>query len=324
MPDPQTLLRAREIAQQYTPGQVYHLDNTYLHTTFSLARVTTRSRGDIADALRQAGLEILSDPRHEPLIVRRPTARAAGAVAQRTPDTRPWHAKKRSWAAAAAVLLLIIAAATGSDSTKHPVQQAADTITAETSSGPTATTATATTEPVAFTRVAAVQDISDDHYNAAIAAAHHADDRNWVRHRISRRIAYRVQAALHAGNRRQARFLLAKAARYPATPAIAKVRGAYTAAQQRAVARAAARRAARQQAAAARAARRAARAAARRAKQQQAAALAATPDTSSSSDSGGGSYAGMNCDEIGHSFNVIPGSDPEHDRDNDGLACESQ
>jgi hypothetical protein len=34
-------------------------------------------------------------------------------------------------------------------------------------------------------------------------------------------------------------------------------------------------------------------------------------------------YAGMNCSEIGHSFNVTPGSEPEHDADNDGVACES-
>lgn len=38
----------------------------------------------------------------------------------------------------------------------------------------------------------------------------------------------------------------------------------------------------------------------------------------------GESCAGMNCDEIGHSFTVKPGGDPEHDRDNDGVACESQ
>ena len=41
------------------------------------------------------------------------------------------------------------------------------------------------------------------------------------------------------------------------------------------------------------------------------------------SDGGGGSYAGLNCSEIGHSFTVTPGSDPEHDADNDGVACES-
>ncbi|HXE43945.1 MAG TPA: excalibur calcium-binding domain-containing protein [Conexibacter sp.] len=49
-------------------------------------------------------------------------------------------------------------------------------------------------------------------------------------------------------------------------------------------------------------------------------------DAGSGSGSGSGSadqYAGMNCAEIGHSFTVTPGSDPEHDRDNDGIACES-
>ncbi len=48
----------------------------------------------------------------------------------------------------------------------------------------------------------------------------------------------------------------------------------------------------------------------------------ATPDTP---DAGSppSDYAGMNCSEIGHSFEVTPGSDPEHDADNDGIACES-
>jgi hypothetical protein len=31
----------------------------------------------------------------------------------------------------------------------------------------------------------------------------------------------------------------------------------------------------------------------------------------------------MTCAEIGHSFTVTPGSDPEHDRDGDGIACEA-
>lgn len=38
---------------------------------------------------------------------------------------------------------------------------------------------------------------------------------------------------------------------------------------------------------------------------------------------GGADYAGMNCSEIGHSYTVEPGSDPQHDADNDGVACES-
>jgi hypothetical protein len=49
---------------------------------------------------------------------------------------------------------------------------------------------------------------------------------------------------------------------------------------------------------------------------------AAPPD---SADAGGSpsDYSGMTCAEIGHSFEVTPGSDPEHDADNDGIACES-
>lgn len=38
---------------------------------------------------------------------------------------------------------------------------------------------------------------------------------------------------------------------------------------------------------------------------------------------GGNDYAGLTCSEIGHSFQVEPGSDPAHDADNDGIACES-
>jgi hypothetical protein len=32
----------------------------------------------------------------------------------------------------------------------------------------------------------------------------------------------------------------------------------------------------------------------------------------------------MNYDEIGHSLTVTPGSDPEHDLDNDGIACQAR
>jgi hypothetical protein len=61
-----------------------------------------------------------------------------------------------------------------------------------------------------------------------------------------------------------------------------------------------------------------------RAQERAAAALAASQAESAATGSGGNDYAGMTCPEIGHSFTVEPGSDPEHDRDNDGLACESQ
>lgn len=44
---------------------------------------------------------------------------------------------------------------------------------------------------------------------------------------------------------------------------------------------------------------------------------------SGGSGGGGSSYGGLNCSEIGHDFYVVPGSDPEHDADNDGHACEA-
>ena len=49
-----------------------------------------------------------------------------------------------------------------------------------------------------------------------------------------------------------------------------------------------------------------------------------TPSGGGGGGGGGNQYAGMTCDQIGHPFEVTPGSDPEHDRDNDGHACESQ
>lgn len=84
-------------------------------------------------------------------------------------------------------------------------------------------------------------------------------------------------------------------------------------------------RAARRAAAAERARRQAAarEAAARRAAERRAAEQAPQPLAGGAGD-GGGDYSGMTCPEIGHSFPVEPGSDPVHDRDNDGIACESQ
>jgi hypothetical protein len=90
------------------------------------------------------------------------------------------------------------------------------------------------------------------------------------------------------------------------------------AARARAEARAAKRRAARVRAR--RAARvRARKAAAKAKREQDALEAAAAPAADDPAQ-----YAGMNCTEIGHSFNVTPGSDPDHDADGDGVACESQ
>lgn len=61
--------------------------------------------------------------------------------------------------------------------------------------------------------------------------------------------------------------------------------------------------------------------------EQVAAPEAAEPAAAEPADGGASDpaadYSGMNCSEIGHSFTVAPGSDPQHDADNDGVACES-
>jgi hypothetical protein len=107
----------------------------------------------------------------------------------------------------------------------------------------------------------------------------------------------------------------AAAHRERARAARAAKRAAARAAKQRSQRRAAARR----KAARVRARRATRRAAARRAAEaERQAALAAAPATEDPSQ-----YAGMNCSEIGHAFSVTPGSDPEHDRDGDGGACET-
>ncbi len=73
------------------------------------------------------------------------------------------------------------------------------------------------------------------------------------------------------------------------------------------------------------------RAQARERRRQEAAAAAAADAAEEEAASAGADaphdgnpYPGMNCTEIGHSYTVVPGSDPDHDADNDGVACESQ
>jgi hypothetical protein len=113
-------------------------------------------------------------------------------------------------------------------------------------------------------------------------------------------------AAEEAARREEAR---AERAAKRAAARAAKVRAQRRAAAKRKAARVRARRDARVRA------RKAGAAEARRQAALDAAAAPATVDPAE--------YAGMNCTQIGHSFNVTPGSDPVHDRNNDGVACES-
>src|SRR4051812_16685026 len=53
------------------PAGDHPLSNQTLRDVYGLSRVTAKARGEIAAELRQAGLEVLSDPRSEPLWVRK-------------------------------------------------------------------------------------------------------------------------------------------------------------------------------------------------------------------------------------------------------------
>ena len=240
-------------------------------------------------------------------------------------ELRSWPSWGR-WAAAVGLLLLIVGVAGGgSDSPEDSAKATAKPVAAQ-AKEPVATTATAPTEDTAPAEPVKTLDdaaaaVDDGDYAGAVvmAAALGKSAQGRIRSKISRHLARGVRLALRAGDRSKARRLLARADRFPSTPNIAAARADYRAAKARAAARAEqrliAREATRRRAAERRAARRAARDAERRAEEAAAAAPAADPAAD---------YAGMNCTEIGHSFNVTPGSDPDHDADNDGVACESQ
>ena len=217
------------------------------------------------------------------------------------------------------VALFVLGAIFGEDDSKKSVTSTTATEAATARSA----TGTSTTEAeTAKTFGDAEQAVASDDFPAAlaIAAALGGDDENRVRRVISRRLGRRVLSALRRGDRSAARVLLAQADAYPATKQIRTARSSYRASKARAAYRTKVRRQARAARRRQQAADRAAAKAKREAERQAETQALADPGT----DDASGGYAGMNCDEIGHSFTVTPGSDPEHDRDNDGLACESQ
>lgn len=190
---------------------------------------------------------------------------------------------------------------------------------------------TKTAEPVADPRDALVRRArtaaAAGQYADAYAFAVEADRGDLVRGYQAKglsRARKRAEAAVSAGRPGAALSIVRSARRgYGSPGALAPVAGDARAgvaeiAREKAAARARAKAAAK--------ARKEARAvAAREAKEAKAlAAVAAAEPEPDSASSSGADYAGMTCPEIGHSFTVEPGSDPAHDRDNDGLACESQ
>ena len=252
--------------------------------------MTTKARSKVAAELRTAGLQILSDPASEPLVVRK-LAPARAPQQRRTPGPRVARAWwRRPWAIAvgALVLLFLIVGALSSGDPSAPSEsaQAAQESPAVSTSEPTATPAP--TEPpqtISDARAA----VRDDDYAAAllIAAALGRDDERGIERRIARRLAYRVQRALSIGDRAHASQLLRKARAYPRTSEIGRAAKALDAAQARAAARRKAQAIARAQHRARVQARRIARAEARRRAQaaESAPAVPAAPEAPTSGPS---------------------------------------
>jgi hypothetical protein len=78
---------SRRLAAELPVGQ-HELFNAQLRDLYGLRRVTPAARGRIAAELERAGLEVLSDPAREPLVVRKTAHAPAGAPDKREADQK--------------------------------------------------------------------------------------------------------------------------------------------------------------------------------------------------------------------------------------------
>ncbi|MCW3000656.1 MAG: hypothetical protein JWN65_4205 [Solirubrobacterales bacterium] len=217
------------------------------------------------------------------------------------------------------ILLLVVVIASMSDNSGDSDSNDTSTTVASTNTGPTSPTTTTTTgaEPKAtFLNAKALVD--DKQYDAAIAlvAAASKSTKTRTRAYVASAIAATAIVALNSGNRKLASQRIRRALGFANTAAVRSASSKLNRAQ----ARASARKAAKEQRAREQAAERRRIRAEKQAAKDAAARDAATPPAASSSED----VSGLTCPEIGHSFNVVPGSDPEHDANGDGVACESQ
>lgn len=232
---------SRQLVEQLRTGE-HRLHNTDLHRAYGLSRVTATARYEIARELRQAGLEILSDPANEPLVVRKTApdrARAIGIVS-------PWW--KRPWAIIIAGLIALIMLI-GALSDDAKTTTAANQLPSVTSVGETTTPRPSAEQQPALTLTDAAEKVDQDHYAAAlaIAAGIGDEDERRITQKISRRLAYRAINALRSGDRSRARFLLNRVGDYSSTPQSMAAWARYDAAQQRVAQRRAADRQRRQE-----------------------------------------------------------------------------
>jgi len=220
-------------------------------------------------------------------------------------------------------LLGIVAIPSSDDEAPTDGSRAAEQRSTSTASTAAETGPTSSTGPTGPTQT--IQDaqelVEDDDYDGAlvIATALGVGAEETIRRRIANRIGRRASAAVRRGSRGTARSLLASSSDYPSTKAVVNARAQLRGSEQRAAARRRELVAQRRRVKAAAAEkRRVERATARRRQEKEAVAAEENAPPS------GGSFAGKTCGEIGMPFSVPPGSDPEHDADGDGEACESE
>jgi hypothetical protein len=218
---------SRQLAEQLRTGE-HRLHNADLRRAYGLSRVTAKARSEIARELRQAGLEVLSDPANEPLVVRKTApgqARALGVV-------HPWWKRPSAITIAGLIaLFLLIGGLSEDDSTTKAGTQSPRT---------TSVAATTTPRPPAEQQPAssftdAVEKVDQDRYAVALAIATELGDdaAQRITQKISRRLARRAIHALRSGDANRARFLLTRADEYGATPQSTAAWARYDVAQRR-------------------------------------------------------------------------------------------
>ncbi len=129
---------SRKLAADMSPGREYPLSNEDLRSFYGLGRVTAKARASIAISLEQAGLDVLSDPSSEPLVVAKP-APVQTAAAPPPSSENPGTTRRRSLIALGVLVLLVIVGIALSGGDEEPQQAAnpAPAPTTETTPAPT-------------------------------------------------------------------------------------------------------------------------------------------------------------------------------------------
>ncbi len=152
---------SRKLAADMESGREYPL----LRSFYGLGRVTAKARANIASSLKQAGLDVLSDPNNEPLVV----AKRTPAHAAPTPGSSgesPGRSQRPSLLASAVLVLLVVVGIALSGGDEEP-KQASNFV------PPPTTNTTSDPRPLppdpAELLADAQQAVRDDNYDQALA-----------------------------------------------------------------------------------------------------------------------------------------------------------